>query len=254
MTPLTKYYSSSFRLILDVESFLESTGTQVADSVVRANIWESLALASGKTKSDAQLYLTQWGKPSVGYGEHKEFTEMFNFSLTIWRLKSRTNRHVYGELLFGTGREPNPLNISVGNEWNEESEEISADDKTSWIKDPEILNFMACPFDGDCDFVTDKEQKMKAHIAAHNRDRIHCDEAVVGDNVFLLDEMISARLLPRGFRTKYFVCWDVESLLVPSDIGRTHCPFSIAATKNFGSNQQWFSARTDSSRLHCMKW
>ena len=223
---------------------MASTGTRSNDSIVRATIFECLALADGKKKSDAYLYKNQWGKTAVAFNEHQRFLDMFGYSLTVWRVASG-KEHSAGELIFGT-EESNSLNVSVGKQWMADSEEISCSDSTSWIKNPEILNYALCT-ETDCDFVARNKTAMDEHIAAHVKDRIHCVSEKTGCKAFIRDDMISEGILPPGFRVKQFVTWDIESLLVKSDIGHTHTPFAIAATRNFGVDREWFFSRKDSS-------
>ena len=240
-------FSSSLKLVIDTEAFMQSTGTNSADAVIRANIFECLALSLGRNKSDAPLLQNRWGKPTVEFSEYQKFEDLFGQALTVWRLKTLPSRYVYGELVFGSGREPSPFNISIGNGWNAESEQITVNDDISWIADVGILHFFPCEFTNDCDFVCHEERKMQDHIAAHNADRIHCVETVIGDDIYLREEMIAEGVLPHGFRVGHFVTWDIESILSPSELGKTHVPFSIGATKNFGTKRKWFVSRTDSS-------
>ena len=223
---------------------MASTGTRSNDSIVRATIFECLALADGKKKSDAYVYENKWGKKSVMFEEHQMFLNKFGYSLTVWRVASR-REHSVGDLIFGT-EEPNSLHISVGKQWKADSEEISCSDPTSWIKNLEILNYGLCS-EIDCDFVARSKATMDEHIAAHVKDRIHCVSEKTGCKAFVRDDMISEGILPPGFRVKQFVTWDIESLLVKSDIGHTHTPFAIAATRNFGVDREWFFSRKDSS-------
>lgn len=223
---------------------MASTGTRCSDSIVRATIFESLALADGKKKSDASLYQNTWGKTSVMFEDHQMFLNMFGYSLTVWRVTSGSARS-QGDLLFGTV-ESNSINIAVANDWDPSSESISLADPTSWIKDPAMLNYIPCG-ELDCDFVARTELKMREHMSAHVADRIHCAQDVIGKNVFIREEMISEGILPPGFRVKQFITWDIESLLLKSEIGFTHSPFSIAATRNYGPSRKWFFARKDSS-------
>ena len=229
----------------DYASFYNQRSTKHGDGIIRANIFECLALSKNRPTSDASDYIKKWGKTQIHFSELEHFEAQFGKFITIWRIIT-DREHSHGTLILGSGMETNALNVSLGSSWDEDSEVISIDDETCFIKNEGILIFFPCKYD-NCSQICKSVAKLDEHHAAHIKQRITCQQEILGKNAFIWDEMIEQAILPKGFRQTNFLTWDIESLIVPSDIGLRHTPVTISCCKNFGEEREWFCARSDMS-------
>mgnify|MGYP003730198313 CR=1 FL=1 len=205
-------------------------------------MFECLAIADGFTAADGQKYREKWGKNHLDLVDEPAFAKMFNYRLQIWKIEEK-RQHNFGTLIFGN-RADSVLPIAIDDSWEISSERISLTDNIRLIKNTKILNYFECE-DPDCVFVTGTEAEAHRHFNAHAKDRVFCEQQVYGSDKLIIEKMKQEGLLPNDFRQKCGIYWDVESLLVPSEKGLRHIPISIAATKAFGNQKEFFFCRDD---------
>lgn len=226
------------------------TGTKNNAFLTRANIFEALALFNGKTKQDALFYQHKWGSNVINFGDELKFASMFECRLQIWKLIHKKDL-TYGQRLFGNGGKnddensgKNMLNLTVDESWSLSSEQICTTDHTCLVTNQKILNFFEC-VEPECRFVAHTEKNLQKHNNAHNIDRVHCTQTMMGPEDLTLNELKNDGLLEPSFRETCGLFWDIESILVKSEKGLSHVPISIAATRNFGNQKEYFFCRED---------
>ena len=217
-------------------------GTKNNAIISRANLFECLAIAKGKPKTEAATYLNMWGKNYLSFEDELAFGLRFGYRLQVWKIEEH-REHNRGIRIFGN-RGENVLRVLVDDSWDINSEKITIHDRTSYVHDPKIFNYFECE-ELSCSFVARSVQRLKDHHDAHRKDRVKCGLQTFGCEALVLDQMKEEGILPLSFREIHGVFWDVESLLIPSDRGLNHVPITIALYKNFGDEPVRFIRRDD---------
>ncbi len=226
------------KLISDIEKYIDQTGTKINQKLKRCSIFEALNYFLNDNKT-AIYYKKKWKSSWIDLSNVKQFNEMFGVSLQLWHLNFKKHRNS-SCLLFGTGRDKNMLNLHI--EKKLDNERINADDVVFWIKDPSIIFYYPCP-EENCEFVTNRNDKLDEHVLAHNLDRIKCRQTIFSFSN-IVENMKTEGVIDNTFRQTNAVFWDIESILLPSPRGLIHVPVSIALSKNFGGCRSIFLHRS----------
>ena len=240
-------------VIFDIRSFILRCGTKNSKFVKRANIFECIAILRNEVDIElaASRYRLKWGDSTVHLRDDKRFLHTFGLKLQLWKIKIRSNGNVESDRVFGNSSDDITMNILVPDTWDCEYLTDACD--TRLVLNTDVLNFLPCG-DPDCSFVTFTQFQLKRHRAAHEKERVLCQQKIMGQDVFIDRKLAENGFLPPKFFQKYFCCWDIETLAVLQDGKRVHKPISIGVTRNFGQKKEFFFYRKsmESSELQKM--